>query len=49
MNAAEIERMKREGKHLTPKDDQHGHTVCWCGLCHCQKCQNLRRATRQTP
>jgi hypothetical protein len=49
MNAAEIDRMKKENKHLTPKEEERGHRTCWCGLCHCQKCQNLRRARRQTP
>jgi hypothetical protein len=43
MNAEQIERLKKEKQHAaqTPRCPKE---KCWCGLCHCQRCQFNRAA-----
>jgi hypothetical protein len=43
MNAAELDRLRNERQHMTPREDERGHRDCWCGLCHCHKCQAKRQ------
>jgi len=59
MNAAQIDQLRRVGRHATPKriyirarrrnEEVRGHIECWCGLCHCHQCatERLRKALAQ--
>jgi hypothetical protein len=49
MNAAQIEQLKKQRTHFTPRQPNCPQELCWCGICHCQKCQNIRRARRVDP
>jgi hypothetical protein len=52
MNATQIDQLRRQGKHATPKriyvrarrmnEEVRGHIVCWCGRCHCRQCATGR-------
>jgi hypothetical protein len=45
MNAADIERLREERKHM--RETLHcTEPKCWCGLCHCSKCQKKRQDER---
>jgi hypothetical protein len=45
MNAHDIERAKLERKHV-PETLHCQEQKCWCGLCHCTKCQQRRQDER---
>ena len=41
MNSLDLERCKKERKHVLPPNARE-HFTCWCGLCHCDKCADAR-------
>jgi hypothetical protein len=44
MNAAQIEALKKARTHFTPRQPNCPQELCWCGICHCEKCQLARAA-----
>jgi hypothetical protein len=44
MNAAQLEALKKAGTHFTTRLPNCPQELCWCGLCHCEKCQTRRAA-----
>jgi hypothetical protein len=48
MNAAQIEEMhKRRGVHQVTGMPICPGDKCWCGLCHCTRCQEERKARNE--
>jgi len=44
MNAAQLDTLKRHRIHFITRTPNCPQELCWCGLCHCEKCQLARAA-----
>jgi integrase len=47
MNADQFNRMFDKSVHLSSKTPTCSGDRCWCGLCHCARCQKARRETSE--
>lgn len=48
MNAAQIETLRKQKQHVVNKRHRD-NPQCWCGLCHCRKCQTDRKGVPPVP
>lgn len=44
VNADQLEQLIKQRLHFTPRSPNCPGELCWCGICHCDKCQIARAA-----